>query len=93
MAVTTRRKPASGEIEQLRGEIEQLRGELAGTRAEIGELRTQLRAVAGLAFGIGVIRAPAGTNASVTTIRGVCQLYGVSGHAEAIAEILTGRKP
>ncbi len=82
MAAATGRKAASGELGQLRGE-------LAEARAEIGELRTQLRAVAGLAFGIGVTRAPAGTNASVTTIRGVCQLYGVSGHAEAIEKLFS----
>lgn len=81
MAVTTRRKPASGDLE--------LHNALAEARTEIGELRQALRAVAGLAFGIGVHRAPIGTGESITTIRGVCQLYGVSGHTATIEKLFS----
>lgn len=79
-AISTRRKPASGELEQLRAE-------LAEVRAELAEMHEALRAVAGLTFGIGVTRAPVGAGGGITTIRGVCGLYGVSGRTETIEKL------
>ena len=80
MTTTTRRRTATGDDEQLRAE-------LAEARAEIAELRTQLRAVAGLAFGIGIHRAPVSANHSVRTVADICRLYGISGHTATIEKI------
>jgi hypothetical protein len=75
MAVTTRRKPASDEVEQL--------------RAEIDELRQALRAVAGLAFGIGINRAPVSAGGSARTVADVCRMYGISGHTATIEKLFS----
>jgi hypothetical protein len=80
-AVASRRRSKDGETEQLRAE-------LAEARAEVAELRQVLKAVAGLAFGIGVSRAPVG--GSVRNVREVCNLYGVSSHAETIQRLFEG---
>jgi hypothetical protein len=76
---TTRRAKAS--------DVEQLLGELAEARAEIAELRAQLRAVAGLALGIGIQRAPVSASGSCRGVADVCRMYGISGHTETIEKI------
>ncbi len=79
-AIATRRTKASGDVGQLAAE-------LAEARAEIAELREQLRAVAGLAFGIGIHRAPVTAGASVRNVADICRLYGISGHTATIEKI------
>jgi len=81
-ATTTRRQAASGELGQLRGE-------LAEARAEIDELRQVLRAVAGLAFGIGITRGPASTGGPLRSVADVCRVYGVSGHTATIEKLFS----
>lgn len=68
-------------------EIEQLRGELAAARTEIEQLRQALRAVAGLAFGIGVNRAPVSAGGSARSVADVCRMYGISGQTAVIEKL------
>jgi hypothetical protein len=68
----------------------QLRAELAEAKAEIAELRTQLRATAALAAGIGFRTQPASTSlgAAATTVKQLCQVNGVHpDHAAAITKL------
>ena len=82
MAVTTRRKPASSEAEQLRAE-------LAEVRAENAELRAAVKAVAALTLGIGFHRLPASA-APPRTVTDVCRVNGVHGAHAATIDALFG---
>lgn len=75
-AVTTRRYSKADDA----AEVEQLRAEIAG-------LRQALRAVAGLAFGIGLRHQPVNTNGGGGTIADICRIYGISGQADVIKEL------
>jgi hypothetical protein len=62
--------------------------ELEQLRAEVAELRQALRAVAGLAFGIGIRQQPqTQMAAAVTSVEDICRIYGVSGQAHIIKQI------
>jgi hypothetical protein len=80
MAVSTRRRTTSGELDELRAE-------LAAARAEIAELRAAIRSTAALAVGIGFHRSPT-VAGGVKTIRDVCGINGVDQrHADIITAL------